>query len=244
MSAKQRKRGTGGEPGDGWGRSAAGPDWSRPMFAGVERLTAIILDQDPLYLEAVEQALQRLEIRVVGKAAMPERALALAVERKPDLLVADIDTGDSVIEGIACLREAKERVPHLKIIVLSAANDRERMAAAFVIGATASVSKRSHPDDFLAAIRPLSEHARDRLGMTHDQQVWAPLTRRETEILWLVAEGKSNPEVARALWIQEQTVKFHLSNIYRKLRVPNRTAAARWAHAQMLRQRSGRRSRQ
>jgi DNA-binding NarL/FixJ family response regulator len=117
------------------------------------------------------------------------------------------------------------------------------MAAAFVAGASAYVYKRSHPDDFVAAIRQLFEHsiffARDRVGMTHDQQVWPPLTRRETEILQLVAEGRSNPEVARTLWIQEQTVKFHLSNIYRKLGVPNRTAAARWAHARMLRQRSG-----
>ena len=239
MSGKQRKRGTGGEPSDGRGRSAAGRQSSRPMFAGVERLTAIILDDDAGYLEAVEQALQRLEIRVVGKAALPESVLALVVEHKPDLLVADIDTGDSVIESIACLREANERVPHLEIIVLSAVNDRERLAAAFVIGAAASVSKRS-PDDFLAAIRPLSEDARDRSGITPDEDVWPPLTRRETEILRLVAEGKSNTEVARILWIQEQTVKFHLSNIYRKLRVTNRTAAARWAHAQMLRQRSGR----
>jgi DNA-binding NarL/FixJ family response regulator len=239
MSTNWSEQGTGGERGDGWKRNGASRQPDRPELAGAERVTAIILDQDPLYLEAVEQALKRLEIRVVGKATMPERALALAIERKPDLLVADIDTGDSVIEGIACIRQAKEHVPHMKIILLTAADDRERTAVAFVAGASASVYKRSHPDDFVTAIRPLSERARDGSGITHDGDVWPPLTRRETEILRLVAEGKSNPEVARALWIQEQTVKFHLSNIYRKLGVPNRTAAARWAHAQMLRQRSG-----
>jgi DNA-binding NarL/FixJ family response regulator len=213
------------------------------MFAGVERVTAIILDQDPIYLEAVEQALKRLGIRVVGRATMPERALALAVERKPDLFVADIETGDSKSKGIACLRQAQEHVPDLKIIVLSTSDDPDRMAAAFVAGASAYVYKRSHPDDFVAAIRQLFEHsiffARDRLGMAQDRQVWPPLTRRETEILRLVAEGKSNPEVARTLWIQEQTVKFHLSNIYRKLGVKNRTEAAHRANAQMLRQRAG-----
>ena len=243
MSTNWSEQGTGGERADGWKRSGASPQSGRPKFAGAERLTAIILDQDPLYLEAVEQALRRLEIRVVGKATMPKRALALAVERKPDLLVADIETGDSEIEGIACLRQAREHVPHLKIIVLSASDNRDRMAAAFVAGASAYVYKRSHPDDFVAAIRQLFEHsiffARDRLGATHDRQVWLPLTRRETEIIQLVAEGKSNPEVARTLWIQEETVKFHLSNIYRKLGVSNRTAAARWANAQTLRQRSG-----
>ena len=239
MSTKRRERGNGGERADGWKPSRASHHSDRAELAGAERLTAIILDQDPLYLEAVEQALKRLDIRVVGKATMLERALALAVERKPDLLVADIDTGDSVIEGIAFIHQAKEHVPHMKIILLSAAGDRERRALVFAAGASASVYKRSHPDDFVAAIRPPTERARDRSGITHDRDVWPPLTRRETEILRLVAEGKSNPEVARALWIQEQTVKFHLSNIYRKLGVSNRTAAARWAHAQMSRQRSG-----
>ena len=56
------------------------------------------------------------------------------------------------------------------------------------------------------------------------------LTRRELEILQLVAEGHSNAQVGRMLWVTEQTVKFHLSNIYRKLDVSNRTAASRWAH--------------
>ena len=57
----------------------------------------------------------------------------------------------------------------------------------------------------------------------------SPLTRRETEILRLTAEGYSNAQMAKMLWVTEQTVKFHLSNIYRKLDVSNRTEASRWA---------------
>src|SRR5918995_4011382 len=113
MSTNWSERGTGGERGDGWKRSGASRQSDRPKFAGAERLTAIILDQDPIYLEVVEQALKRLEIRVVGKATMPEHALALAVERKPDLLVADIETGGSKIEGVACLRQVREHFAHL-----------------------------------------------------------------------------------------------------------------------------------
>ena len=60
------------------------------------------------------------------------------------------------------------------------------------------------------------------------------LTRREREILALVVEGMPNAKIAETLWITEQTVKFHLSNIYRKLRVVNRTEAARWAHVNGL----------
>ena len=60
------------------------------------------------------------------------------------------------------------------------------------------------------------------------------LTRRELEILTLVAEGHSNAQLARMLWVTEQTVKFHLSNIYRKLNVSNRTEASRWAQVHGL----------
>ena len=63
-----------------------------------------------------------------------------------------------------------------------------------------------------------------------DEEEGDALTRREREILALVAEGHSNRELARMLWVTEQTVKFHLSNIYRKLDVANRTEASRWAH--------------
>ena len=56
------------------------------------------------------------------------------------------------------------------------------------------------------------------------------LTKRELEILLLVADGSSNGQLAKKLWVTEQTVKFHLSNIYRKLEVANRTEASRWAH--------------
>jgi DNA-binding CsgD family transcriptional regulator len=62
----------------------------------------------------------------------------------------------------------------------------------------------------------------------------AGLTRREREILQLVAEGNTNGQVARKLWVTEQTVKFHLANIFRKLDVTNRTQASRWAHAHGL----------
>ena len=63
---------------------------------------------------------------------------------------------------------------------------------------------------------------------------WHPLTRRELEILCLAAEGHSNAELAKMLWVTEQTVKFHLSNVYRKLRVTNRTEASRWAQVHGL----------
>ena len=95
--------------------------------------------------------------------------------------------------------------------------------------------KTADPEDFASAVRqsfepsvflPIAAGTPEQGGM-RDEDV--PLTRRELEILRLAAEGRSNAELARQLWVTEQTVKFHLSNIYRKLGVANRTEAARWA---------------
>jgi DNA-binding NarL/FixJ family response regulator len=194
-----------------------------------------VLDRDPIWSQAVEQVLERLHINVVGEASSPERALALIAERKPDLLIAEIETGDSEIDGIACLRQARARVPGLKTIVFSSSDDREQILAAFSAGALAYVHKKTHPDDLAMAIRQLFEHSIHLAGdrITNPQRP-TPLSPRQTEILQLVAEGLSTADMARKLWVTEQTVKFHLGNIYRKLGVSNRTAAARWAYEQGL----------
>ena len=140
------------------------------------------------------------------------------------------------MEGIACLRQARARAPDLRTIVFSTSDDREDIVAAFSAGALAYIHKKTHPDDLAMAIRQLFfEHsiyfAEDRIC---DPRTQTPLSRRETEILQLVAEGLSTADMARRLWVTRQTVKFHLGNIYRKLGVPNRTAAARWAYDQGL----------
>src|SRR5262249_2595781 len=105
--------------------------------------------------------------------------------------------------------------------------------------ASAYCVKSADPEDLAAAIRQSFEHsiylASGRFPTPAPEAVWdgqvgaQELTRREREILQLVAEGHSNSQLARMLWVTEQTVKFHLSNIYRKLNVTNRTEASRWA---------------
>jgi DNA-binding NarL/FixJ family response regulator len=198
-------------------------------------LTTVVLDRDPIWSQAVEQVLERLQIDVVGKASSPEHALALIAEFEPDLLIAEIETGDSEIDGIACLRQARACVPGLKTVVFSSSDDREQIQATSSAGTLAYVHKKTHPDDLAMAIRQVFEHsihlAGDRITNPQRQTLLSP---RQTEILQLVAEGLSTAEMARKLWITEQTVKFHLGNIYRKLGVSNRTAAARWAYEQGL----------
>ena len=126
--------------------------------------------------------------------------------------------------------------------MLSAYDDLEHIDAALEAGAVAYVVKTVHPDDFAAAIRQAFEHSIYLAGATAMPPTvtaaapsapatddWCGLTRRELEILQLVAEGHSNAQLARMLWVTEQTVKFHLSNVYRKLGVSNRTEASRYA---------------
>ena len=155
--------------------------------------------------------------------------------------MAEIATADDGPSGISWLLDVRERFPNVKIIVLSTSSDPVGIQAAFSAGAVAFVVKKAHPDDLAVAVRQAYEHSIYLPGFVagngHDPTEAhrrRGLTRRELEILRLVAEGHSNAELARMLWVTEQTVKFHLSNIYRKLNVSNRTEASRWAQVHGL----------
>jgi len=130
----------------------------------------------------------------------------------------------------------RELHPGLKTIVLTSSDDPSDISGAFAAGAAAYVIKTAHADDIASAIRQAFDHS-----IFFSPPALAPaetmapsngadeLTRREFEILKLAADGHSNAQMAKMLWVTEQTVKFHLSNIYRKLDVSNRTEASRWA---------------
>ena len=134
-------------------------------------------------------------------------------------------------------------MPGIKAIVLTSRDDTRQIDAALAAGAVAYVIKTAQADDLRSAIHQAFSHsiflprtrpaAARRRAATADRPC-RELTRRELEILQLVAEGHSNSQLARMLWVTEQTVKFHLSNIYRKLDVVNRTEASRWAEVQRL----------
>ena len=209
----------------------------------IEGRTAVLLDPHPLWLKAVEQVLTNVGVQVAGKATIVDHALALVDRLQPEVFVVEIDspTGN---DGITALLRAREQAPSMKCIVLSASEDRQRVEAAFTAGAAAYVLKTAHPDDLAVAVRQafsqsvyLADGHSERPVETEaplEVESTADLTRREVEILRLVAEGHSNAQLARMLWVTEQTVKFHLSNIYRKLDVSNRTEASRWAQVHGL----------
>jgi DNA-binding NarL/FixJ family response regulator len=211
------------------------------MSTSLTSRTAVLVDQHPLWLDIVTQVVGRTGVQTVGKTTSSTAALALVEDLRPDLLVTGIKMGTTEMDGIDLLGEARERHPDLRVIVLSMYDDSQHIDAAFAAGATAYVLKTAHSDDLTSAIRQAFQHSiylnrgvRPTAAPTTPARDSAELTRRELEILRLVAEGHSNAQLAQMLWVTEQTVKFHLSNIYRKLGVSNRTEASRWAQLQGL----------
>jgi DNA-binding NarL/FixJ family response regulator len=208
--------------------------------------TAVLLDPHPLWLEAVQSVLASLDIAVAGKATTAEEALEMVERHEPDIFLVETGLTGSV-SGSSVVRAARQRVSSLRVIALAGSADPADIDAAFDAGALAYVVKTARPEDVAATIRQAFDHsiflARvQAVGVSPtpeperavEDDEGAALTRREREILALVAEGHSNRELARMLWVTEQTVKFHLSNIYRKLDVSNRTEASRWAHKHRL----------
>jgi DNA-binding NarL/FixJ family response regulator len=204
----------------------------------------VICDAHPMWLDAVEQVLRRIGIRVVGKATSAGKALAMVEEHRPDLLITELEETSHELSGLALIERARAAVPAVRTIVLSMHQDTQVIESALAAGAAAYVVKTAHPDDLASAVRQAFSHSVYLAGRRNlapgaveptPQPVEQPsLTRRELEILRLVAEGHSNAQLARMLWVTEQTVKFHLSNIYRKLDVANRTEASRWAQVNGL----------
>jgi NarL family two-component system response regulator LiaR len=139
------------------------------------------------------------------------------------------------------VERVRARHQDVKSVVLSASDDPQQIQAAFAAGASVYCVKRAAAADLVVAIRQAFDHSIYLAGAYTGELASsgaadpgrygeaAELTRREFEILQLVAEGHSNSALATMLWVTEQTVKFHLSNIYRKLNVSNRTEASRWA---------------
>jgi DNA-binding NarL/FixJ family response regulator len=156
------------------------------------------------------------------------------LERRPDVvLVDDLEDSDLALDR---LREATDLMPAAQLLLLTMRMQDAWLGDVFEAGADAVLSKSMHPVSLGTTLR---EVVRGNVIHRYEspRRVAAeacPLTRRELEILLLAAEGHTNGQIARSLWVTEQTVKFHLSNTYRKLGVANRTEASRYAHVHAL----------
>ena len=147
----------------------------------------------------------------------------------------EVNLPEGLDAALGIISSSREQCPGLTVIVLTATDDPILIDAAFEAGASAYVLKTSDADVIATAVHQAFEPSlyvarRSTHQSLRTEQVELPkLTRRELEILELVAEGRSNRQVAQLLWVTDQTVKFHLANVYRKLGVRSRFDAARWA---------------
>ncbi len=194
-----------------------------------------MLDPHPLCHTALATLLARYEIDLVGATTCASTAATLLREHRPDLLVLEVDLPEGLDAALRLISTGPRETPGLTVVVLSGSNERSVIDAAFDRGASAYVLKSSDPDAIGTAIRQAFEPSlylarpRQEAVATERRDVLRKLTRRELEILQLVSGGRSNRQVAEILWVADQTVKFHLANVYRKLGVRSRFEAARWA---------------
>ena len=196
----------------------------------------ILADDHPLFLYALELALGEAGIEVLGSATTGDEVLELVDREEPDAVLLDLCMPG--MDGVTCIRRLSALYPALRIVVVSGTDDQTAINAALAAGAVCFVGKSVQPADLVHALRAVVRarnggiHYRGELAVTplravrDDRRDTHGLTKRELEILRLAASGSSNQQMAKLLWVTEQTIKFHLSNVYKKLGVPNRTAAS------------------
>jgi len=189
-------------------------------------------------VEGTKQALEKAGgFEVVGEAVTGVQVLPLVRRLSPELVLLDLRMPQ--MDGLTCLAKIKKEFPDIKVAILSVSQDPELIQTALKRGASAYIVKSIDPDDLAGALRQaLDGNVFTTAGVTEDPGERAArdagLTERELVIVRAVARGLSNEAIAKELWVAEQTVKFHLTNIYRKLGVSNRTEAARYAFEQGL----------
>ena len=195
----------------------------------------VIVADHSLVLQAIRLALrQTAGFQLVGLIDGRSPAAGALAELRPDVIV--IDEMQVPDNAIARMREAAEQAPKAKRLLLTARMEERWVSQVFEAGADGVLSKTVHPVSMGTLLREIAQgHVVQRFQRTTPaQEAPCPLTEREREILSLTAEGYTNQKIARELWVTEQTVKFHLSNLYRKLGVGNRTEASRYAYLHNL----------
>jgi DNA-binding NarL/FixJ family response regulator len=199
----------------------------------LRRLKVVVADDHGLMIEAVRIALARSEFEIVGVAESGSQVLPVVQQAEPDLVVLDLRMPG--MDGLTCIRLLRERMPTVKIAVLSAVDSDETAREALSLGACAFISKRIDPDELPdALLAAFEESVSEPIGLLLGGDIpavrEAGLTERELEILRALAQGQANSQIAKQFWLAEQTVKFHLTNIYRKLGIGSRTEAVHWAY--------------
>lgn len=202
-------------------------------------ITIVVADDHAMVRRGIAHLLENEpDFQVVGQAASGEEAVAMCAEVKPTIVVMDLSMPG--MDGIESTRRVLENAPDTRVLMLTSFTDRDRIVGALDAGADGFLLKDSEPEDLVAGIHavargeaPLHPKAgRALLSARAERAAGEPsqdLTAREREVLALVAAGFPNKRIARELGISEKTVKAHLTSVYRRVGVDDRTQAAIWA---------------
>jgi DNA-binding NarL/FixJ family response regulator len=196
-------------------------------------LKVLIGDDNRLVLEGFRRALEgNDDIEIAGATESGAYLMTLVERRRPDVVV--LELGLRTVSGESCLDLMAKRYPDIRLIALSSSSRPELIRSALSRGARAYIVKNVDPRDIPSALRHAYQdtvyHAYGCQAAPEDALREAGLTEREVTMLKALARGLSNKAIGQELWISEPTVKFHLRNLYRKIGVPNRLAAASFAH--------------
>lgn len=194
-------------------------------------LTAVIFDEYPLWLETIARVLESVGVESVNSTSDAGEAIRMLEKQQPRLFVLGLDRAAEKRDQAASLFAAASRIKGMSTIVVASDDDSGFIEYCLAQGTTAYVLKTIRADDLSSIVRQTLDRCVYLFGTPkrHNSGELRKLTPREFEVLLHVADGLSNAEVARRLWISVATVKFHLTKTYEKLGVANRTGAARWA---------------
>jgi DNA-binding NarL/FixJ family response regulator len=203
-----------------------------------DKVRVLIVDDHPLFREGMRGRLDRVgDITVVGEAASGDEAVDLARELEPQVVLMDIKMPG--LNGIEATREIRQASPEVGVLVLTMFEDDDSVFAAMRAGANGYLLKGSGGEEVVYAIRAVASGeavfgagvAERIIGFLSGPRPATPrrafpeLTEREEEVLSLVAQGKSNQEIASRLFVSLKTVRNHVSNILLKLQVADRAQA-------------------
>ncbi|MFD1204692.1 response regulator [Sporosarcina contaminans] len=179
------------------------------------------------------------DIQVIGEAKNGKEAIERIRKLQPDIVLMDLIMPE--MDGIQATKHIKESYPHIEVLILTSFSDRDHVIPAIEAGAAGYQLKDIEPDELVASIRQIMRgentihpHATAQLMKIRERKeepphFYNPLTPREQDVLSELTKGKSNREIAASLFVTEKTVKTHISNIFSKLLVQDRTQAALYA---------------
>lgn len=209
------------------------------MTVALQTTRVVLVDDHPVMLAGVRGVLERTnDISVVGEAGTGADALSLLTSTAPDVVLLDVGLPD--VDGISLLDEIVRRGPGIRVVMLSCQTDETSVRMAVAKGACGYLSKATGPRGIVEAVRSvrsgqvaLSPDVATHLvsAVRGQRRAGEPmLTAREREVWRCLAEGLSNADIARALFLSEHTVKFHVHNLLRKLGLKSRSEAICSAH--------------